>query len=121
MGALVSTDGARSNVELGDIFSSQIEDQIKRLEGVGSIEVFGTGYAMRVWLDPFKLNKFQLTPTDVTRRNPGTEHPGLGRRPRQPAAPAGQQLTVTVTAQSQLQSVSDFEAIILKTERMARP
>lgn len=116
VGALVSTDGARSNVELGDIFSSQIEDQIKRLEGVGSLEVFGTGYAMRVWLDPFKLNKFQLTPTDVTSaiqaQNTQVSVGALGSQP----APAGQQLTVTVTAQSQLQSVSDFESIILKTE-----
>jgi multidrug efflux pump len=116
VGALVSTDGARNNVELGDIFSSQIEDQIKRLEGVGSIEVFGTGYAMRVWLDPFKLNKFQLTPTDVTSaiqaQNTQVSVGALGSLP----APASQQLTVTATAQSQLQSVSDFEAIILKTE-----
>jgi len=116
VGALVSTDGARSNVELGDIFSSQIEDQIKRLEGVGSIEVFGTGYAMRVWLDPYKLNKFQLTPTDVTSaiqaQNTQVSVGALGSQP----APASQQLTVTVTAQSQLQSVSDFESIILKTE-----
>ena len=116
VGALVSTDGARSNVELGDVFSSQIEDQIKRLEGVGSIEVFGTGYAMRVWLDPFQLNKFQLTPTDVTTaiqaQNTQVSVGALGSQP----APAGQQLTVTVTAQSQLQSVSDFESIILKTE-----
>lgn len=116
VGALVSTDGARSNVELGDIFSSQIEDQIKRLEGVGSIQVFGTGYAMRVWLDPFQLNKFQLTPTDVTTaiqaQNTQVSVGALGSQP----APAGQQLTVTVTAQSQLQSVSDFESIILKTE-----
>jgi multidrug efflux pump len=116
VGALVSTDGARSNVELGDIFSTQIEDQIKRLEGVGSIEVFGTGYAMRVWLDPFKLNKFQLTPTDVTSAiQAQNTQVSVGALGSQPAA-AGQQLTVTVTAQSQLQSVSDFEAIILKTE-----
>ncbi|PYB70483.1 efflux RND transporter permease subunit [Rhizobium wuzhouense] len=116
VGALVSTDSTRSNVELGDIFSSQIEDQIKRLEGVGSIEVFGTGYAMRVWLDPYKLNKFQLTPTDVTAaiqaQNTQVSVGAIGSLP----AAKGQQLNVTVTAQSQLQSVSDFESIILRTE-----
>ncbi|HCL64755.1 MAG TPA: hydrophobe/amphiphile efflux-1 family RND transporter [Rhizobium sp.] len=116
VGALVSTDGARRPVELGDIFSSQIEDQIKRLEGVGSIEVFGTGYAMRVWLDPFKLNKFQLTPTDVTSAiQAQNTQVSVGSIGGQPVA-AGQQLNVTVTAQSQLQSVSDFESIILKVE-----
>ncbi|MGL3608661.1 efflux RND transporter permease subunit [Rhizobium sp. G187] len=116
VGALVSTDGSRTNVELGDIFSTQIEDQIKRLEGVGSIEVFGTGYAMRVWLDPFKLNKFQLTPTDITTaiQSQNTQV-SVGSLGGQPMA-EGQQINVTVTAQSQLQSVSEFESIILKTE-----
>lgn len=116
VGALVSTDGVRTNVQLGDIFSTQIEDQIKRLEGVGSIQVFGTGYAMRVWLDPYKLNKFQLTPTDVTSaiqaQNTQVSVGALGSLP----AEEGQQLNVTVTAQSQLQSVADFESIILRTE-----
>jgi multidrug efflux pump len=116
VGALVSTDGKRRPVELGDIFSTQIEDQIKRLEGVGSVQVFGTGYAMRVWLDPFKLNKFQLTPTDVTSairaQNTQVSVGSIGAQP----VVEGQQLNVTVTAQSQLQTVSDFQAIILKTE-----
>ncbi|PZU86198.1 MAG: hydrophobe/amphiphile efflux-1 family RND transporter [Shinella sp.] len=116
VGALVSTDGQRKPVELGDIFSTQIEDQIKRLEGVGSIQVFGTGYAMRVWLDPFKLNKFQLTPTDITTAiQAQNTQVSVGSLGAQPVAP-GQQLSVTVTAQSQLQSVSDFESIILKVE-----
>lgn len=116
VGALVSTDGSRSSVDLGDIFSTQIEDQIKRLEGVGSINIFGSGYAMRIWLDPFKLNKFQLTPSDVTTaikaQNTQVSVGALGGEP----AVKGQQLNVTVTAQSQLRTVSDFESIILKVE-----
>ncbi|WP_377298906.1 efflux RND transporter permease subunit [Rhizobium sp. SGZ-381] len=116
VGALVSTDGKRQPVELGDIFSTQIEDQIKRLEGVGSVQVFGTGYAMRIWLDPFKLNKFQLTPTDVTSairaQNTQVSVGSIGAQP----VVEGQQLNVTVTAQSQLQTVADFRAVILKTE-----
>ena len=117
VGALVSTDGQRSAVELGNIFSTQIEDQVKRLEGVGSVRIFGTGYAMRVWLDPFKLNKFQLTPTDVTTaiqaQNTQVSVGSIGAQP----VVEGQQINVTVTAQSQLQTVGDFEAIILKVER----
>ncbi|MCO5734532.1 efflux RND transporter permease subunit [Rhizobium sp. SSA_523] len=116
VGALVSTDAKRSPVELGDIFSTQIEDQIKRLEGVGSIQVFGTGYAMRIWLDPYKLNKFQLTPTDITTaiqaQNTQVSAGSLGALP----AVEGQQINVTVTAQSQLQTVGEFKSIILKTE-----
>lgn len=116
VGALVSSDGQRSSVDLGDVFATQIEDQIKRLEGVGSINIFGSGYAMRIWLDPFKLNKFQLTPSDVTSaieaQNTQVSVGSLGGQP----STTGQQLNVTVTAQSQLTTVGDFESIILKVE-----
>jgi multidrug efflux pump len=117
VGALVSTDKKRSSVDLGDLFSTQIEDQVKRLEGVGSIDIFGSGYAMRVWLDPYKLQKYQLTPADVTSaiqsQNTQVSVGSLGAQP----TTEGQQLNVTITAQSQLTTVADFEHIILKVEK----
>lgn len=117
VGALISTDGKRSSVDLGDVFSTRIEDQVKRLEGVGSIDIFGSGYAMRVWLDPFKLQKYQLTAADVTAaiqaQNTQVSVGSLGGLP----SVEGQQLTVTMTAQSQLTTVDEFERIILKVER----
>ncbi|APO76040.1 acriflavine resistance protein [Rhizobium etli 8C-3] len=117
VGSLVSTDGKRNSVDLGNILSNQIEDQIQRLEGVGSINIFGSGYAMRVWLDPFKLQKYQLTPSDVTSaieaQNTQVSVGSLGAQP----LVKGQQLNVTITAQSQLTTVADFERIILKVEK----
>jgi multidrug efflux pump len=117
VGALVSEDGKRSSVDLGDIFATSIEDQVQRLEGVGSINVFGSGYAMRVWLDPFKLQKYQLTAADVTSaieaQNTQVSVGSLGAQP----VTEGQQLTVTMTAQSQLTTVDEFERIILKVEQ----
>ena len=117
VGALISTDGKRNSADLGDVFSSRVEDQIKRLEGVGSINVFGSEYAMRIWLDPFKLNKYQLTTADVTgaieSQNTQVSVGSLGAVP----AVQGQQLNVTVTAQSQLTTVADFESVILKVEK----
>ncbi|MBX5226938.1 efflux RND transporter permease subunit [Rhizobium sp. NLR9b] len=117
VGSLVSTDGKRNSVDLGNIMSTSIEDQIQRLEGVGSINVFGSGYAMRIWLDPFKLVKYQLTPSDVTAaiqaQNTQVSVGSLGAQPTIP----GQQLNVTITAQSQLTTVADFEHIILKVEK----
>jgi multidrug efflux pump len=114
VGALVSTDGKRTSADLGDIFSTQIEDQVKRLEGVGSINAFGSPYAMRVWLDPFKLKRFQLTPADVTSaiqaQNTQVSVGSVGGLP----SVEGQQLNVTMTAQSQLTTVPEFERIILK-------
>ncbi|MDP9840375.1 multidrug efflux pump [Neorhizobium huautlense] len=117
VGALVSRDGKRSSVDLGDLFATSIEDQVQRLEGVGSINVFGSGYAMRVWLDPFKLNKYQLTAADVTSAiQAQNTQVSVGSLGAQPVA-QGQQLTVTMTAQSQLTTVDDFERIILKVEQ----
>jgi multidrug efflux pump len=117
VGSLVSTDGKRSSADLGNIMSTSIEDQIQRIEGVGSINTFGSGYAMRVWLDPYKLLKYQLTPSDVTSaieaQNTQVSVGSLGAQP----SIKGQQLNVTITAQSQLTTVSDFEHIILKVEK----
>ncbi|MEQ1409070.1 efflux RND transporter permease subunit [Neorhizobium sp. Rsf11] len=116
VGALVSTDGKRSSADLGDIFSTQIEDQVKRLEGVGSINSFGSAYSMRIWLDPFKLRKFQLTPADVTSaiqiQNTQVSVGSVGGLP----SVEGQQINVTMTAQSQLTTVPEFERIILKVD-----
>ncbi|MDO1584830.1 efflux RND transporter permease subunit [Rhizobium oryzicola] len=116
VGSLVSTDGKRTSADLGDIFSTQMQDQVQRLEGVGSINVFGSAYAMRIWLDPFKLKKFQLTPADVTSaiqaQNTQVSVGSVGGLP----AVEGQQLNVTITAQSQLTKVPDFERIILKVD-----
>ncbi len=117
VGSLVSMDGKRTSVDLGNIMSTSIEDQIQRLEGVGSINVFGSGYAMRVWIDPFKLQKFQLTPSDVTSAiQAQNTQVSVGSLGAQPAVP-GQQINVTITAQSQLTTVADFEHIILKVEK----
>jgi multidrug efflux pump len=117
VGSLISTDGKRNSVDLGNIMSTSIEDQIQRLEGVGSINSFGSGYAMRVWLDPFKLLKFQLTPGDVTSAiQAQNTQVSVGSLGAQPAVP-GQQINVTITAQSQLTTVADFEHIILKVEK----
>ncbi|MEZ2133021.1 MULTISPECIES: efflux RND transporter permease subunit [unclassified Sinorhizobium] len=117
VGSLVSTDGKRTSVDLGNILSTAIEDQIQRIEGVGSINVFGSGYAMRVWLNPNRLAKYQLTTSDVTSaieaQNTQVSVGSLGAQP----VTKGQQLNVTITAQSQLTTVADFEAIILKVEK----
>ncbi|RBO53436.1 hydrophobe/amphiphile efflux-1 family RND transporter [Rhodovulum sp. BSW8] len=116
VGALVSEDGSLSSVELGDLLSSTLEDAVQRTEGVGSINVFGTQYAMRIWLDPDRLFQYQLTPADVTgavaEQNTNVTVGSLGAQP----VVEGQQITVSLSAQSQLSSVEDFQRILLKTE-----
>ncbi len=116
VGALVSLDGSRSPVELGDILTESVDDPMRRTAGVGDINVFGSGYAMRIWLDPLALARYALTPSDVTSavaaQNTTVSVGSLGDQP----TVEGQQITATLTAQSQLKTVADFEEILLKTD-----
>lgn len=114
IGNIISTDGRYSTFELSDIMSSTIEDNIERVEGVGGIQVFGSGFAMRIWLDPMALAQFQLTPADVIAairvQNVQVTAGAIGNSPTGP----GQQLRANITAQSQLQTPEEFGAVILK-------
>jgi multidrug efflux pump len=62
----VDESGRMSMEDIADFVASTIKDPISRIEGVGDTTLFGSQYAMRVWLDPNKLNNYQLTPVDVT-------------------------------------------------------
>jgi HAE1 family hydrophobic/amphiphilic exporter-1 len=53
-------------VDIGDYINSNLVDIIGRIEGVGDINVFGTPYAMRIWMDPAKMEKYGLIPSDLS-------------------------------------------------------
>ncbi|MCE6960720.1 efflux RND transporter permease subunit [Cereibacter sphaeroides] len=114
--AMTSTDGSYSAPELADYMASNMVESMSRLPGVGSVEVFGSQHAMRIWLDPNRLNAYDLAPSDVTAavsaQNAQISAGSFGARP----APEGQQLQATVTAQSLLQTPEDFEQIVLRAE-----
>lgn len=116
VGALTSPDGRFSTVELGDLIAQLIEDPVKRTPGVGSINTFGSGYAMRIWLDPMKMVQYQVTPADVTsavaQQNTNVTVGDLGAQP----AAQGQRLTIPVSAQSQFSTVDEFERILLRVD-----
>ncbi|WP_109464277.1 multidrug efflux RND transporter permease subunit [Albibacillus kandeliae] len=116
VGALVSADDSYSTIELADLLDTSVEGPVQRIEGVGSINTFGSGYAMRIWLDPDSLFQFALTPADITSaveaQNTTVAVGALGDAP----ATSAQQFTVDVTAQSQLRTVDDFRNILLKTD-----
>lgn len=113
VGNIVSMDDKYTSIQLSDIMADTIEPAIRQVDGVGSILSFGSGYAMRVWLDPLALAQYKLTPADVTaaiqQQNTQVAVGEIGNSP----TVEGQQLRVTVTAQSQLKSVSEFENIRL--------
>jgi multidrug efflux pump len=109
----VSRDGSQNREDLADFLSATVQDPLSRVTGVGEVQVFGSQYAMRVWLDPARLNSFRLTPGDVQAairaQNAQVSAGQLGGTP----AVAGQGFTASVTAQSRLQTVEQFEQILL--------
>ncbi|WP_324733207.1 efflux RND transporter permease subunit [Pseudomonas paeninsulae] len=111
---LVSQDGSMTKDDLANYIVSNMQDPISRTAGVGDFQVFGAQYAMRIWLDPAKLNNFQLTPVDVknaiTAQNVQVSSGQLGGLP----AVQGQQLNATIIGKTRLQSAEQFDAILLK-------
>jgi len=110
----VSTDGRLSAADLGDFVVGTIQDPLSRVPGVGDIQVFGTQYAMRIWLDPDKLNNFKLTTTEVSTaiqaQNAQVSAGQLGGLP----AVKGQLLNATIVAQTRLETPEQFGRILLR-------
>ena len=110
-----SPDPTVTQVAIGDYISSNVVDVIARLDGVGDVTVFGTPYAMRIWMDPAKMEKHAVMPSDlVAALNAQNAQVSAGQLGQQPA-PAGQMLNATITARTKLQTVEEFENIILKS------
>ena len=113
--AFVSTDGSMSSGDIGDFIVSNVQDAVSRTNGVGDFQTFGGAqYAMRVWLDPAKLNNYALTPVDIgnaiNAQNVQISSGELGGLP----SVAKQQLNATVIGPSRLQTAEEFGNILLK-------
>ena len=112
---LVSEDGTLDRNGLTDYMVSSVQEIVSRLEGVGELQVFGTQNAMRIWLNPAKMNSFRLTTNDVIAalqaQNAQISAGQFGGIP----ASQGQQLNATINARSLLQTTEQFDAIILRT------
>ena len=111
----VSEDGSMSAGDIGDYVATNVVDSMSRVEGVGSVQLFGAKYAMRIWLDPDKLNGYALTPADVIAavqaQNAQISIGQLGDTPSVPGA----QLNATVTALGRLQTPEQFGNIVLRS------
>ena len=112
--SLVSTDGRMSNGDLADLLVSRLEDPIARTPGVGDFFVLGSEYGMRIWLDPAKLYKYQLIPSDVTtaitQQNVQVSSGKLAGLP----TIEGAKFSATIVGKSRFQKISQFENILLK-------
>src|SRR6185437_4700584 len=115
VGVYDSTDKS-TNVDVSDWLLTNMQDELSRIPGVGDVNVFGSKYAMRVWLDPNKLQSLQLMPSDIINaieaQNVEVAAGEIGGMPQ----PQGQMLDATVTAQSRLQTPQQFRDIIVKAD-----
>jgi multidrug efflux pump len=114
--ALYDTTGRYTSIDIADYLRSYLVDPLARINGVGNVRVFGGQYAIRIWLDPYKLQTYGLMPSDarnaVLAQNVQVTGGEVGGLP----SPPGQELNATVTAQSLMSSPDQFGAIILKTQ-----
>jgi len=105
-----------TNLDVSDYLVSNLQDGLGRIPGVGDLNVFGAQYAMRIWLDPYKLSGLGLVPGDVISaiqaQNTQVAAGQIGALP----APAGQMLNAIVTARSRLTTPEQFRKIIVKTQ-----
>jgi hydrophobe/amphiphile efflux-1 (HAE1) family protein len=113
---LVSTDGSMDRTDISDFIVSSLQDPLSRTAGVGDFQVFGSQYAMRIWLDPAKLVNFSMTPSDVSAairaQNVQVASGELGAEPAVP----DQQMNATVVGPSYLQTPEEFGAILLRVQ-----
>lgn len=112
--SLINTDKTMTFQDLGDYAVSHLQDPLSRVEGVGELQMFGSQYAMRIWVDPPKLHQYNINTSDivaaVNAQNNDINAGSLGGAP----AVEGQLISFTVTAQSRLNTVDQFEEIILR-------
>ncbi|MFK4873688.1 multidrug efflux RND transporter permease subunit [Novosphingobium sp. ZW T3_23] len=113
--AVYDETDSRSNQDVSDYLTSNIQDPLSRVEGVGDVNVFGAPHAMRIWLDPTKLAAVALMPSDVTSaitaQNTEVAAGEIGGLP----APKDQAIDAIVTAGTRLQTAQQFRDIVLKT------
>ena len=110
----VSEDGSMDREDISDYVTANIVDPLSRVEGVGNIQVFGGQYAMRIWLDPNKLDTFRLSvPEVVAAIQAQNAQVAIGQLGGAPAI-EGQQLNATINAQDRLQTPEQFRNVVVR-------
>jgi multidrug efflux pump len=110
----VSSDNSMSRYDIANYVVSHLQDPLSRVNGVGNFNVFGTQYAMRIWLDTDKLNSFALTPVDVANAIQSQNIQVAGGQLGGTPAPPTQRLTATITEATLLRTPTEFGNILLK-------
>ena len=112
--ALTSASGSLDSTDLGNIASNQVIDELRRVNGVGDVMLFGSPYAMRIWLDPEALASYNLSPSAVLaavrEENAQTAGGAIGAQP----LAEGQLITANISTEGRFSTVEEFENIILR-------
>src|SRR5690554_957755 len=110
----VSADGSMDKYDIADYVAANVQDQLSRVNGVGEIQLFGSQYAMRIWLDANKLATYKLTTMDITTairaQNAQIAAGELGGAPSVP----GQQINSSIVVQTRLSTPEEFSNILLR-------
>ncbi len=117
--AFFSEDGSHTANDLSDYIVSQVQDPVSRINGVGELQVFGSQYAMRIWVDPLKLRSYNLTIADVTAAVQGQNAQISAGQIGQLPSSKEQELNATVSVQSRLQTPEQFGNIRLRSTQNA--
>ncbi len=111
---LQSRGGAQTTTFMADYATVNIVDELKRVPGVGDVALFGSGYAMRIWLDPDRMARLSVTPTEVAQAiRAQNQQYAAGKIGAEPAPP-GQMLVFTVTARGRLVTPEQFGDVVIR-------
>ncbi|KGT96151.1 multidrug efflux RND transporter permease subunit, partial [Dickeya fangzhongdai] len=112
--SLTSENGRFDQVALSDYMARNVVEELRRVDGVGRVQLFGAEQAMRIWVDPNKLLSYGLTMNDlstaITQQNAQIAPGRVGDAPSLP----GQRVTIPLTVQGQLETPEQFAAIVLR-------
>ncbi len=112
--AFYSADGKMGRADISDYVSTNLSEPLSRVPGVGRVQVFGAKYAMRIWLNPEKLDTYKLTTNEVIAAIRGQNaQVAVGQLGGTPAR-EGQQLNATINAQDRLQTAEEFRDIVIR-------
>ena len=113
----VSADGSMDKYDIADYVAANVQDQLSRVNGVGQITLFGSQYAMRIWLDANKLATYGLITSDITgaiqAQNAQIAAGELGGAPAVP----GQEINSSIVVQTRLSTPEEFGNILLRVNQ----
>ena len=110
----ISADNSMSNEDLTDYVATNLLDPLNRTPGVGDVTIFGAQYAMRIWLDPARLNNYGLTTGDVVAAiRAQNVQVSVGSIGGLPAAP-GQAIAASIIGPTRMSSPEEFRNILLR-------